>query len=285
MPGSRKKSKSKAARSNKKKKLRVSLVDDLEQVAADVRELLNESSEFVFAHWYSSGPEAIQAIDRVDGPPDLLLMDLDLDEKMNGVQCITALKRRHPKLKIVAYTVFEDADSILAAIQSGAAGYLLKDTAPDLLLAELKVMHLGGAPLTPAVAQTIIQYSHRSNLSVPDAPEDQTKSPKPELPQAGEKAPGPLRKLLRRSGETPDEQITQDADPDSTPESVRLTERETEILNCISVGMNYRRIADALEISGHTVRRHIENIYEKLNVHSRLEAVRKGRHIGLIEDK
>jgi DNA-binding NarL/FixJ family response regulator len=277
MPDRRKKSQ---ATPSRKKKLRVSLVDDVEQVANDVRELLRPSSEFIFAQWYSSGPEAIQAIDRADGLPDLMLMDLHLDAKMNGVQCIAALKRRHPRLKVVAYTVFEDAESILAAIQSGAAGYLLKDTPPDLLLAELKVMHLGGAPLTPAVAQTIIEYAFQKNLS-PVAPV--TRNSRPDRSQTDAKEQGRLRKLLRRSGDAQYSQSALASRTDLPPPSVQLSERETEILNCISVGMNYRRIAEALEISGHTVRRHIENIYEKLSVHSRLEAVRAGRRIGLIK--
>lgn len=252
-------------------KLRVALVDDLEQVARDLKRIIQSSSDFQFTHWYSSGPAALRAIE-ADGPPDLLMMDLELGDAMSGIQCIATLKESLPEIKIVAYTVFEDVDNILAAIQSGAAGYLLKDTPPDLLLAELKVMHLGGAPLTPGVAQKIIQYSRQEDTNA-GSQNDRTKLP-----------PEPSRKLLRRPGavgpRSGDSGISEKPEPAPT----RLSEREIEILNCVSVGMSYPRIANSLDISVHTVRRHIEKIYEKLNVHSRLDAVLKGRRIGLIQD-
>lgn len=62
---------------------------------------------------------------------------------------------------------------------------------------------------------------------------------------------------------------------EGTGDSVSLTKRESEILEHLCNGENYRVIADALFISGHTVRSHIKNIYEKLQVNSRAEAVRK----------
>ena len=63
-----------------------------------------------------------------------------------------------------------------------------------------------------------------------------------------------------------------------------LTAREREVANLISLGFTYSQIAGELFISPHTVRSHIERIYEKLNVHSRSEAIRKSREFGLIGD-
>lgn len=59
-----------------------------------------------------------------------------------------------------------------------------------------------------------------------------------------------------------------------SPEDFNLTKRETEILEKIANGLNYNQIADQLYISARTTRKHIENIYEKLHVHSKLEAVK-----------
>ena len=65
-------------------------------------------------------------------------------------------------------------------------------------------------------------------------------------------------------------------------EKVELTKRETEILEQLSKGLNYNEISKNLFISSGTVRKHIENIYKKLQVHNKMEAVIKGRKHNLI---
>ena len=66
-----------------------------------------------------------------------------------------------------------------------------------------------------------------------------------------------------------------DQSPTKKPETFNLSEREKEILSCLVKGMSYKLIADACFISIDTVRGHIRNIYEKLHVHSKGEAVAK----------
>lgn len=65
------------------------------------------------------------------------------------------------------------------------------------------------------------------------------------------------------------------------PES-NLTKREIEMLELIAKGMSYEQVADSTGISYGTVRKHLENIYKKLNVHSKLEAVNKAQKDGLL---
>ncbi len=62
----------------------------------------------------------------------------------------------------------------------------------------------------------------------------------------------------------------------------KISERETEVLNLYSKGLTYNQIADELTISPSTVRKHIENIYKKLNVHNKIEAVQKGFQLEII---
>lgn len=70
----------------------------------------------------------------------------------------------------------------------------------------------------------------------------------------------------------------------SAKEASVLTERETEVMNLIALGLNYKDIAEDLEISPHTVRRHINHIYEKLEVNSKIEAMNRARQMGLLGD-
>jgi DNA-binding NarL/FixJ family response regulator len=65
-------------------------------------------------------------------------------------------------------------------------------------------------------------------------------------------------------------------------EEVALTKRETEVLEQLSKGLNYQQIADNLILSPSTVRKHIENIYKKLQVHNKMEAVQKGMKLNII---
>jgi DNA-binding NarL/FixJ family response regulator len=65
-------------------------------------------------------------------------------------------------------------------------------------------------------------------------------------------------------------------------EDISLTKRETEVLEHLSKGLNYQQIADNLILSPSTVRKHIENIYKKLQVHNKMEAVKKGMKLNII---
>ncbi|MCB1146976.1 MAG: response regulator transcription factor [Leptospiraceae bacterium] len=64
---------------------------------------------------------------------------------------------------------------------------------------------------------------------------------------------------------------------------VKLTKREIEIINLIALGLNYKQISQDLGTSPHTIRRHIENIYVKLESHSRVQAIKTAKMMGIIE--
>jgi DNA-binding NarL/FixJ family response regulator len=67
--------------------------------------------------------------------------------------------------------------------------------------------------------------------------------------------------------------LTEEADADEAEETIKLTSREVEVLEQLSTGLPYTAIAENLFVSPSTVRRHIENIYQKLQVHSKIEAI------------
>ena len=213
--------------------IRISMIEDDQDVSTHVRGVIEADPEFEFLDLAHTAGEGLEKIAR--RPPDLLLLDLGLPD-MHGSQCIPGLKRDHPELKIVVFTVFEDEDNIIRAIQSGANGYLLKDTASFLLLLELRVIMMGGATLTPRVAHRIA---------------------------------GMLRERTAPAG---DDEIAPDP----------LTARESEVLHLVALGYTYNDIADEMGIKGRTVRGYIETIYRKLDVHSKSEAIIKGRRQGLL---
>ncbi len=212
---------------------KVAIIEDTPEIAADLEAMLASDSEFQHVGTFGSAEAGIQKLPSVKA--ELLICDIGLPG-MNGIEALKILREKLPLLKIVIFTVFEDAEYIVEAIRSGANGYLLKDTAPDLLLSELKVMMLGGATLTPRVAQKISQL----------------------VPAAGDEG-------------------------EQAPEGV-LTAKQIEILNHIALGFDYKEIADELDISEHTVRRHIENIYQRLEVNSKKEAIRAGFKFGFLRD-
>ncbi|PJZ31122.1 response regulator [Leptospira kmetyi] len=213
----------------------VSIVEDNRHTALNLQELLNKSSDFRFLKHYSNSQKAIESMP--EEAPDLVILDIGLPGK-NGLECLKELREKTPNTKYVIFTVFEDEEKIVEAIQGGASGYLLKDTSPELFLAELKVIVLGGAPLTARIADKIIREF---------AKKEETKNP-------------PIVNTLG------------------------LTERELQILNFVALGMTFPDIAEELDISSHTVSRHIEKIYKKMEVHSRSEAIIRGRRMGIIRD-
>jgi DNA-binding NarL/FixJ family response regulator len=134
--------------------IRVSVVED----DAQARELLvgwiNRSEQFQCTSDHGSGEEALECLPR--SQPEIVLMDINLPG-MNGPDCVRRLKPLLPDAQFVMVTIYEDSDHIFEALQSGATGYLLKQTERTELLAALKQVHAGGSPMTPNIARKVVR--------------------------------------------------------------------------------------------------------------------------------
>lgn len=167
-------------------------------------------------------------------PCDICLVDLQLPDG-NGVEFVSELQDT-PNTHALILTVLGDKVSVLAALQAGAQGYLLKDSsAAEIEQAVLSVMR-GANPISPQAATHL--------LSLLDS------APTPATSQSVTK-PGSL----------------------SGDEKPLITERERDVLTMFSRGLSYQETADVLGIRINTVREYTKSIYRKLSVHSRNEAI------------
>ncbi len=104
---------------------------------------------------------ARQAMSRA--APDVLLVDLGLPDG-SGVELIRETARRYPGTDIMVITVFNDEDHVLASIEAGATGYILKDSMPEEFVGLIRQLRAGGSPISPMIARQLLK---RFNLTVP----------------------------------------------------------------------------------------------------------------------
>lgn len=93
----------------------------------------------------------------LDGPPaQVLLTDLGLPDG-SGIEMIRAARARWPQCEVVVATMFGEEEKVLAAIEAGASGYLLKDALPASLMDEIRSVHAGGSPVSPMIARQLLR--------------------------------------------------------------------------------------------------------------------------------
>ena len=92
--------------------------------------------------------------------PGVVLMDIDMPGH-NGIYGTGLIKQQSPQTNVLMYTVFDDDEKLFAALEAGADGYLLKNTAPLKLYEAIKDVILGSAPLSPGVAQKVLNVFHQ----------------------------------------------------------------------------------------------------------------------------
>ena len=91
------------------------------------------------------------------GPaPQVLLVDLGLPDG-SGIDVIRAAQVTWPACEAVVTTAFGDEAHVLAAIEAGASGYLLKDSTPEKVVEEIRLLHSGGSPISPLIARRVLQ--------------------------------------------------------------------------------------------------------------------------------
>ncbi|ASV30983.1 response regulator [Maribacter cobaltidurans] len=216
------------------RKIRLALVDDNSFLIKAIEDKLSFFENISIKWKAESGSKCLEML-AIDHQLDMILMDIEMPI-LNGIETTEIVKKKHPQIKIVMLTVFDNDEHIFNAIKAGADGYLLKEIDPESLMRGIHETMTGGAAMTPTIALKALR-------------------------------------LLRNPMVTnyfPNE------------ETVVLTKREEEVLEQLSSGLSYTKIAENLHVSPSTVRKHIEHIYTKLQVHNKLEAIEKAKRINLI---
>lgn len=150
--------------------IKVMLVDDQNLVRKGVRSLLELSEEIEVIAEAADGAEAIRAIP--EAKPDVVLLDMRMPG-LSGLDVLRELASRDALPPTIILTTFDDDELVLAGIQSGARGYLLKDVALADLVNAIKKVAQGGSIVKPAVTQRLLKglenlQNDFSSLEQPD---------------------------------------------------------------------------------------------------------------------
>jgi DNA-binding NarL/FixJ family response regulator len=132
----------------------VLLVDDHPIVRAGLRALFDNHPDVQVVGEAASGEEAVALAGHLN--PDVVLCDLRLGDGLGGVETTAALRALSPAPAVIILTTFDRDAEILAAIEAGAAGYLLKDVSPGTILQSLRQAAAGQMVLAPELAQRVL---------------------------------------------------------------------------------------------------------------------------------
>jgi len=134
-------------------KYRIVIAEDHTILREGLRALLSSSPDFEIVGEAEDGREAIRCVEKLK--PNLILTDLSMP-RMNGMDAIREIKRRAPGTKILVLTVHKTEEYILATLQAGANGYLLKDSTHAELLAAVRHVLSGKHYISPGISDKVL---------------------------------------------------------------------------------------------------------------------------------
>lgn len=135
--------------------IEILLVDDHPVVRSGLRAVLETSADLSVVGEAATGEEAVVLAEHLR--PDVVLCDLRLGDGMDGIAATAALRALEPAPAVLILTTFDRDAEILGAIEAGAAGYLLKDVAPAVIVDGIRRAATGDTVLEPALAARVIQ--------------------------------------------------------------------------------------------------------------------------------
>ena len=148
--------------------VRVLLVDDDHLMRAGLRSVLSSDATIEVIGEAADGRAAVEGARRLR--PDVVLMDVRMPN-LDGIAATREILAGWPEAKIVILTTFEEDDYIFGALSAGAAGFLLKRTSPEELIAGLHTVVAGDALLSPSVTRRVIERMARQPAAVTSADE------------------------------------------------------------------------------------------------------------------
>jgi DNA-binding NarL/FixJ family response regulator len=216
------------------KSIRIFIADDNRLLREGLASMLTEIEDLSVVGMASTGVDALDQIGQL--LPEVALIDIGMPDK-DGLDVTGALYKDFPEVKVIILGMPDLTDEIMACIEAGAAGYVLKEASFDYLVESIRSVQRGESFCSPRMAASL--FSRVAEL-------------------AGDKIP---------------------------ESSVKLTPREVQVIKKIADGLSNKEIATVLFIEEQTVKNHIHNILDKLQLHNRLEAVQYARERKLLNNK
>lgn len=133
--------------------IKILLVDDHQIVLKGISFFLSMQPDFELVGEANNGKEAVEKAAELK--PDIILMDLNMPV-MDGIEASNLIARQNPDIKVLVLTSFSDRSHIVPALQSGAAGYMLKDVEPDQLAEAIRSAYKGNIQLHPDIASALL---------------------------------------------------------------------------------------------------------------------------------
>ncbi len=214
--------------------IRLLIADDHAAFREGLCMLLAQISHVEVVGVAADGNEAVKTATALQ--PDIILMDLQMPE-LNGIDATRRILEASPHIGVLALTMFEDDDSVFAAMRAGARGYLLKGADRREIERAIQAVRNGEAIFSTAIAKKLIQYFAAIR----------PKAPSQAFPE--------------------------------------LSIREREVLALIASGRTNAEIATQLYLSQKTIRNHVSNVFHKLQVADRSQAIILARDAGLGQDE
>lgn len=221
--------------------IRVAIADDQELVRAGFTMVINSQKDMQVVAQAANGNEIVEVASKEN--PDVILMDVRMPN-MDGLEATRKILQEdaNSNTRIIILTTFDLDEYVMAAIHTGASGFLLKDTEPETLLNSIRTVYQGNAIIAPTATKRLIE-------SMISKPNDEEKS-KEEIATKNEQSANTYDSCLND-----------------------LTDREREVLVEIAHGLSNQEIANKLFISLPTVKTHVAHILGKINARDRVQAV------------
>ncbi|MFE8696483.1 response regulator [Cytobacillus sp. FJAT-53684] len=229
----------------KKLTTKIVIIDDHQLFREGVKRILDFEKSFEVVAEGDDGSEAVSIVGEYQ--PDVIIMDINMPN-INGVEATRQLIEKYPDSKVIILSIHDDENYVSHALKTGACGYLLKEMDADALIEAVKVVADGGSYLHPKVTHNLVSEYRRLAL---------------EESGQGKYIP---RVEIRRPLHL-------------------LTRRECEVLQLLADGKSNRGIGEAIFISEKTVKNHVSNILQKMNVNDRTQAVVVAIKNGWVEVK
>ncbi len=135
--------------------IRVVIADDMEDIREYLREIFaGVPDEMEVAATATTGKEAVEAVLRES--PDIVLMDIQMETRMAGIQAIETIHRLKPSVRCIALTIHENDEYLFRAYQAGTSDYIIKTMQPGDILQAIRDVHENELMLRPQVAKKII---------------------------------------------------------------------------------------------------------------------------------